>query len=245
MVPDFASAFSGNGLISGTMTILENIPLDLEFQKIKGRLHAVGEKGLAKAHSLLEMARPLISARALYKVCFIEERPEDALIIDGTHFRSHVLKQNCEGVERVFPFVVTIGADLEDEAEACKDLLDKYYIDRIGNIALIMARKYLEDHLRTKYALGGMSHMNPGSLKDWPIQEQTPLFSLLGDPENAIGVQLNDSLLMIPRKSVSGIFFPTEVRFESCELCPRERCEGRRAAYNETHAKKYGIQDHD
>ena len=87
------------------MVILEDIPLDLEFQKIKGRLHAVGEKGLAKAHSLLKMAKPLISARALYKVCFIEERPEDALIIDGTHFSSRVLQQNCEGVERVFPLL--------------------------------------------------------------------------------------------------------------------------------------------
>ncbi|MBW1943490.1 MAG: vitamin B12 dependent methionine synthase [Deltaproteobacteria bacterium] len=223
------------------MVILQDIPLKLEFQKIKGRLHAVGEKGLVKAQALLEIAKPLISARALYKVCFIEERPRDALVIDGTHFSSRVLQQNCEGVERVFPFVVTIGSDLENEAEAGKDLMDKYYLDRIGNIALLTARKYLEDHLRTKYALGGMSHMNPGSLKDWPIQEQRPLFSLLGDPEKAIGVQLNDSLLMIPRKSVSGIFFPTEVRFESCRLCPRERCDGRRATYSETLARKYGI----
>ena len=65
------------------MVILKDIPLDLEFRKIKGRLHTVGEKGLVKAHSLLEMAKPLISARALYKVCFIEERPGDALVIDG------------------------------------------------------------------------------------------------------------------------------------------------------------------
>lgn len=227
------------------MTILKDIPLDLDFRKIKGRLHALGDKGIAKARSLLETAKPLISARALYRVCFIEERPGEALVIDGTLFRSRVLQQNCEGVERVFPFVVTIGSALEDAAEACNDLMDKYYIDRIGNIALLTARQYLEDHLRTQYALGGMSHMNPGSLEDWPIQEQGPLFSLLGDPEKAIGVQLTDSFFMIPRKSVSGIFFPTEVRFESCQLCPRERCEGRRAAYSETLAEEYGILDHD
>jgi hypothetical protein len=225
------------------MIILEDIPLDLEFEKIRGQLHAVGEKGLAKAHTLLETAKPLISARALYRVCFIEERPENALVIGGTLFRSRVLQQNCEGVERVFPFVVTIGAELEDRAEACDDLMDKYYIDRIGNIALLTARKYLEAHLRTRFALGGMSHMNPGSLKDWPIQEQGPLFSLLGDPEEAVGVRLTESLLMIPRKSVSGLFFPTEMRFESCQLCPRERCEGRRAPYSETLAKEYGILD--
>lgn len=241
----FASGFSRNRLFSGAMMILEDIPLDLEFQKIKGRLHAVGEKGLARAHSLLEIARPLISARALYQECFIEERTSDSLVIDGTLFRSQVLQQNCEGVERVFPFVVTIGSKLEDEAETFEDLIDKYYLDRIGNVALLTARKYLEDHLRSRFALGGMSHMNPGSLKDWPIQEQGPLFALLGDPEKAVGVQLNESFLMIPRKSVSGIFFPTEVRFESCQLCPRERCEGRRAAYSETLAEEYGILEHE
>jgi len=36
----------------------------------------------------------------------------------------------------------------------------------------------------------------------------------------------------VPVKSVSGIMFPTEMSFESCGLCPREVCPGRRAAYD-------------
>ena len=82
--------------------------------------------------------------------------------------------------------------------------------------------------------------MTPGSLEDWPISEQRPLFEILGDIQDAIGVQLKDSLMMSPVQSVSGIIFPTEATFESCQLCPRENCPGRRAAYDKNlYEKKY------
>ena len=48
-------------------------------------------------------------------------------------------------------------------------------------------------------------------------------------------------MLMLPRKSVSGIYFPSEVSFFSCQLCPRDRCDGRKAPYDETLAKQYGV----
>jgi hypothetical protein len=69
-------------------------------------------------------------------------------------------------------------------------------------------------------------------LTNWPLSEQGALFALLGDPHEAIGVRLTDSYLMVPTKSVSGIRFPTEQSFESCQLCPRERCPGRKAPYD-------------
>ena len=74
--------------------------------------------------------------------------------------------------------------------------------------------------------------MSPGRLVNWPLSEQAALFTLLGDPHEAIGVHLTDSYLMVPTKSVSGVRFPTEQSFESCQLCPRERCHGRKAPYD-------------
>ncbi len=58
------------------------------------------------------------------------------------------------------------------------------------------------------------------------------LFALLGDVRSAIGVELTDSLLMVPRKSVSGILFVAEETFASCQLCPRQDCPNRRAPYD-------------
>jgi len=74
--------------------------------------------------------------------------------------------------------------------------------------------------------------MSPGSLADWPMEQQRQLFALLGDVRGRIGVELTESCLMIPIKSISGLLFPTEIRFESCQLCPREGCPGRRAEHD-------------
>jgi hypothetical protein len=76
--------------------------------------------------------------------------------------------------------------------------------------------------------------MNPGSgdANVWPIEQQKELFSLFGDVENLIGVRLTDSFLMVPNKSVSGICFPTEINFQSCQLCHRMNCNGRKAPFD-------------
>ena len=77
--------------------------------------------------------------------------------------------------------------------------------------------------------------MSPGSgdAVIWPIEQQRNLFALLGDGSQQIGVQLTDSCLMIPNKSVSGIRYPTEIDFHTCQVCHREDCPGRIAPFDE------------
>ena len=220
------------------MEKFERISFDIDTGEINDVLRA---RDWAQIQTFLEVAKPLVSAQAAFRVCYIDEKLEDAVIIDGIRFNSRILRKNLEKVGRVFPHVITIGSRLEQRADASKDLLEKYYLDQIGNIALSKARKHLEDYLRSKFALDGLSYMSPGSLEDWPIEEQRPLFSILKGGEVSLGVELTQFLLMIPRKSVSGIYFPTEVTFYSCQLCPRQPCEGRKARFDENLAKEYGI----
>ena len=224
------------------MEILDNIRIRLDMNEIKKTLHMVGKEDSRKIQVLITEAQPLIRAKAVYRNCYLESKLEDAIVVEGIRFTSRVLRRHMDNAGRVFPFVVTIGSRLEEYARACKDFLKQYYLDTIGNIALITVRKYLEDHLRSKYALGCISYMSPGSLKDWDLKGQRPLFSILGDVKGSIGVYLTETLLMIPAKSLSGIFFPTEIPFYSCQLCPRENCPSRKAKYNEKQAIEYGIQ---
>jgi hypothetical protein len=144
-------------------------------------------------------------------------------------------------VERIFPYVITLGSKLDETQNACDDILEKYYLDTVGNLALTSIQKQVRKHLQSKFALEKMSSMAPGSLPDWPIEEQGPLFKLVGDVETSIGVYLTRNLLMLPAKSISGLYFPTEVTFFSCQLCPRKKCESRKAKYDESLADKYGI----
>ena len=223
------------------MEIFGHIPVILDLGEIKRRLHMDGRGDWNQIQTLVEEAQSLISAKAVYKVCYIESKHEDAITIDGRSLKSRVLRKNLNNVERVFLYVVTIGNRLEEKTRTCTDLLKKYYLDTIGNVALNSTQKYLKDQFRSRYGLNGMSCMSPGSLKDWAIEEQRSLFSILGDVKSAIGVGLNETLVMIPNKSLSGIYFPTIIPFYSCQLCHRENCPTRKAPYDEKLAREYGI----
>jgi hypothetical protein len=223
------------------MEILNNIPVQLPLGEVRRQLHLDKDDRWEEVKTLLEVARPLITPKAAYRISYIDQKLENTVDIDGVRFTSRVLRKNLEEVERVFPYVITIGNQLKEMASQTKDLIKEYYFDVIGNIALSATRKFLEKQLQSRYRLDGMSFMSPGSLADWPIEEQKPLFSLFGEGENPIGVKLNKSLLMLPAKSISGIYFPTEVSFFSCQLCARDKCSGRKAAYDKKLAKEYGI----
>jgi len=228
------------------MEVLNSIPINLELEAVLKRMHVRNRsEGIVKnVQEMLEIARPIAKPKAIYDVAYVDHKNGDSLEIGGVKFVSRVLRINLDKVERVFPYVVTCGRELDEIDIPADDFIKGYYLDQIKETAVILARQYLEDSLQKRYALGQVSRMAPGAGagEDWPITQQEELFSLFGGKdrvEELIGVRLTDRCLMIPIKSVSGIFFPTEVRFESCQICPRERCIGRRASYDPELAKKY------
>ncbi|MBN1856166.1 MAG: vitamin B12 dependent methionine synthase [Dehalococcoidia bacterium] len=185
----------------------------------------------------IKIAKP----KSMYKVCYVQHRSENTVTLDGHTFQSSVLRQNLEGIERVFPFVATCGTEMDAIQPSSQDMLAAYCWDAIRLILVNTARRHAEKHLKETYLLRQLSRMAPGSLEDWPLPEQGPLFDLLGDATKQIGVTLTDRFLMIPVKSVSGVFFPTEVRFENCQLCQRANCTGRRAPYSAEVSARYGV----
>jgi hypothetical protein len=224
------------------MPVLDGIPAAPSVEDVVRSLRLSGQHGEAKARELLEEARPLLRPRALYREAFIEEKGEKGegwVRVQNLIFTSGVLRGNLEPAEKVFPFVLTVGSALEEAAGRAGDLLRQFSLETVADLALYAAGEFLEGHLRRRYGFEKLSSLSPGSLEDWPITEQRGLFALLGDPEAEVGVRLSPSLLMIPRKSISGIFFPTEESFFSCQLCGRDRCPGRRAPFDPGLRQKY------
>ncbi len=71
---------------------------------------------------------------------------------------------------------------------------------------------------------GSTCAYSPGQYK-WTIEEQKKIFEMLDGKR--IGVQLNESYLMVPFKSVSGVYgFGPEDKIDktrvACDLCPRK-----------------------
>ena len=225
------------------MEVLNSIPVKLDLEAVFKQMHVRNKReSMAKSiQELIEIARPIAKPKAIYEVSYVDNKNEDSLDIGGVRFTSRVLRVNLDKVERVFPHVATCGRELDEIDFPSREFIKSYYLDQIKETVLVLAMSYLEDYLRKKYALGRMSTMAPGegSVEDWPITQQKELLSIFGNVEDLIGVKLTNKCLMIPIKSVSGIFFPTEIKFESCQLCSREACMGRQAPYNPDLVKKY------
>jgi len=222
---------------------LDSIPVRLDVEEIlkHWHLHKESKHIESSLQEVIEIVRPIAKPKAVYKVSYVDNKNADSLYIDGVRFTSRVLRVNLDKIERVFPYVVTCGRELDEIAIPPDDVMKYYCLDAIKQTVLVSARRYLEDYLKGNYALGQMSRMGPGSgaLGDWPITQQKGLFSIFGNVEDLIGVKLTENFLMIPLKSVSGIYFPTRIEFKSCQLCPRESCSERRAPYDPALVKKY------
>ena len=224
------------------MEILDNIPFEVDIDTLLSRVHVEeGSEDARDIRELVEVAAPLARPKAIYEVSYIQHKNHDTVDIGDVRFTSRVLRVNLDAVERVFPFVTTCGKELDEIAVPSDDFMRRFWLDAIKDMALGASAGYLREYLERKHAIGKMSSMSPGAGATdlWPIEQQKSLFSIFGDVEDLIGVRLTDSCLMLPNKSVSGIYFPTEITFQSCRLCPREVCPSRSAPYDPNLVESY------
>jgi hypothetical protein len=230
--------------------ILDHIPFLVSLSELSLRLHIrKGSAQEADLQNLLRQAEVIARPKAMFRIAFIEETRLDQVIIDGVVFTSRVLRTNLSQHHRSFPFIATCGRELDAWAHSYSDILMRFYADTIQESALRGAINHLKAHILSLYLPeistqpGGLqlSEMNPGSLEDWPIDEQKVLFTLLGNVDGTIGVSLTKSMLMKPIKSVSGIYFTSQESYANCQLCPRGSCTNRTMAYDPTlYERKYG-----
>jgi len=214
------------------METISLIPVTLDPGEIAVRLRFDPVRaGFDSLDELITLAQGLIKPRALYEIAFTGEKSEKVVEVAGVTFESSILSRNLDGANKVFPYIITVGPELERAASAQGDLLKQYYLEEMANMALESAAEWLGGQLEALYGVTDLANMSPGSLEDWPITEQAKLFSIFGDTERSIGVRLTESMLMLPRKSISGILFPSEEGFVACQLCERARCPGRKAPF--------------
>jgi len=143
-----------------------------------------------------------------------------------------------KGADRVCIFVATIGGRLETEASRLMgsgDHLRGYLLDRIGSFAVENTAEDFENSLRVKHAAKNASVSNrfsPGYC-EWPTKEQKNLDKIVGFKK--AGIKLTSNLMMIPKKSISGIMAiaPAKVfskKRSQCSICDMKDCSYRRSS---------------
>lgn len=145
---------------------------------------------------------------------------------------------------RLALFVVTVGEPVSREISRrfdARDFAVGHLLDAIASgAAESAARRASDRYLQRVIACGARPaglralEYSPGYC-GWDVRGQRPLFARLHPVE--LGVRLNDSCLMQPLKSVSGVIIagPAEIhRFDEtypcCRLCRTRECRSRLAA---------------
>jgi hypothetical protein len=179
-----------------------------------------------------ERLNPCAIIRPTYIDTFKTEGDLSIIEIEGQRFEGKALGV-LHNIHRVFPYVATCGDGMESFDFSEFDMFAPYWLDAIKMQALGAARRAILEYCKERYHMSRPMSLNPGSgnVDIWPIQEQVKLFSLLDDGV-PVGVRLTESSLMVPNKSISGLFFTSpDVDYESCAYCERFTCPDRRVPF--------------
>ena len=177
----------------------------------------------------------LIKPRLHYRIVKPSVLDNDVVQLDETvEFTSAKLAKTLKNAERIVCFVGTIGTGVENEINRLlgkQKLADAYILDAMASVAVENMIDRFQDLMENRFSAEDRTvtlRFSPGYC-DWPVTQQKKLFNIF-DPKE-LEVELLDSCLMIPRKSVSGVFGITAQKSESynpCQDCPSHSCDIRR-----------------
>ncbi|WP_005036981.1 hypothetical protein [Holophaga foetida] len=214
-------------------TLLDRIPLTLDVQELKTILRLrENPRRLERLTEMVAEAQAVARPKAIFRMAPIDAIGEDTVTVAGVAFQSRLVKINLKEVGRVFPFAATCGVELDHWSHGFDSPLEGFWADTIKEQVLLKTMEYLVPHVSETYAAGPVAMMNPGSLPDWPLDQQIPLMGLLGDVEAQTGIRFSPNLMMFPTKSLTGIIFSTDTKYENCMLCTNLDCPRRRAEFD-------------
>lgn len=212
------------------MQVIDPIPVKIDDAELARKLKP--PKLAEELVCLIEKARPLIEPKAACTTTRVTKCENDLVYLESGHaLRGIVIADMLESGQEIVPYVVTIGPKLEAEIGNEKNLLHSYLLDMIGNNALHNAATYVKS--REAEGLGNdratVSDFSPGTGTGelFGLEQQKPLFEILHPAAATIGVRLSSSLMMVPRKSESGVLAATRYEYIACAHCSRQRCDSR------------------
>lgn len=159
-------------------------------------------------------------------------------LANGLIFESRKMARSIEGASWLVCFVATIGSEIDRRIEHLMNqgkMADAYVADTVGSGAIEYIADNFHKGLQEKLSARNQSvslRFSPGYC-DWPVTEQRKLFSLLDN--ESVGVELGETFLMTPRKSISATFAVFDSRDavahslqNPCMSCWKKDCIARR-----------------
>lgn len=194
-----------------------------------------------RVHNLSQDMDALVDPRLSYRTLTLAGVNQGGIELeDGTCFKSPKLARAMASADRVCCFVATLGPELEMKVHRLMQLrrhADACVLDALGSMSAESIVEQFYQRMAQRLAKenrGVTLRFSPGYC-DWPLAQQQPLFALFAN-QAPLRVELNQSCLMSPRKSVSGLFgiVPGGVAcadpsYNPCTMCAKRDCIARRS----------------
>jgi hypothetical protein len=180
-----------------------------------------------------------IKPQAIYENYDIDRVDDNRVSFQSGHkFNGGIVAQILTGCEMATIYILTLGQQLERKITEIKkqnDWAKTFILETISSIMLGPLSDYVGGIIREE----GLDHpgwgttctYRPGQFK-WSINEQAKLFSMIEG--HKVGVTLNDGGMMIPFRSLSGVYgFGPQENLSACrvacQFCPRIDCPMRQS----------------
>ena len=135
-------------------------------------------------------------------------------------------------------FIATIGDEIEQKISrltARNRLSDAFIVDTMGSLLVEGLVNQFQQEMQSRYRRQGRAvslRFSPGYC-DWPVDEQKKIFDLFD--KAVLEVRLSDTCLMLPRKSISGVFGISSKdsrkwvsAHNPCRTCAKKNCNEKR-----------------
>jgi len=209
-------------------------------RRLGGRKHRKLSHSVKMKIDKLEIKlKDIIKPRFSYRIGKVKSTDNGVVYVEGgLSFTSSNLEKTMKDCNEIIFFIATIGDGIEEKIAQFTEenyLSKAYILDSMGSVTIENMVEEFYQAMRERYKSKGREvtfRFSPGYC-DWSIKDQKKLFSFF-EP-HPTGVELTDSCLMQPRKSISGIFgiLPPDtdssfLPYNPCSECSKKNCIGRR-----------------
>jgi hypothetical protein len=222
--------------------LVNSISFRVEGAEVIRRVESIGRSSVEEAtvRKLVEHAQKIARPMAFYRIGCIEGRGPGWVEIHGVRLESRRLAEYTSEVNRVFLYIATCGSRLEDWSRMLSGDEEVAIAEVIKEMALEQVRKAMYRHMSETWHvdISDAEEIHPGDKHGWSVTHMPVLFHLLGDTQARVGVSLTSRFELLPKRSAVGVIIPSGCNAITCNYCPNEECQNRKAPCREEELRK-------
>jgi len=188
------------------MREISQFPIRLPLDRIRRRLKVPERADFGPYTEMIDRFFTMVEPRCRFDPQDVAVRSGKTVLEDGFEIDSKSLSDHLRECCRVTLIAVTIGGHIEGKMESYgkqNKMLESMILDAVGSECVEEAAIYISGLIETQVRKRGLiptKRFSPG-YGDLNLEVQRYFFKRLKLPE--MGLHLNDSLLMIPQKSIT------------------------------------------